>query len=137
MSVYAKPDVVNECLSPPTSSSCRCKALVHRGGAHIVWLARPFTCEGLASQTSTQYYSHGISSPYRAPLLTFSPTNALLTSRFKLKRVRYSELGCKGHVNTLHGLLCSVANNDSRTGTGRVTTFISEVILSDILFDNY
>ena len=39
MSVYARPDVVKECLSPPTSSSCRCKALVHRGGTHIVWLA--------------------------------------------------------------------------------------------------
>ena len=26
---------VKECLSPPTSSSCRCKAWVHRGGTHM------------------------------------------------------------------------------------------------------
>ena len=43
--------------------------------------------------------------------------------------------------NKLHG---SVANNDSRTGTGRVysiicfiATFIPEVKLSDVLFDNH
>ena len=29
-----RPDVVKECLSPPTSSSCRCKAWVHRGRTH-------------------------------------------------------------------------------------------------------
>ena len=56
VSVYARRDVVKECLSPSTSSTCRYKALVHRSGtqSHIVWLARPFTCvEGLASQIST------------------------------------------------------------------------------------
>ena len=50
--------------------------------------------------------------------------------------------------NKLHGLLCLVANNDSRlvlvtgTGTGSlysimIHTFIPEVKLSDVLFDNH
>ena len=114
MSVYARPDVVKECLSPPTSSSCRCKALVHRGGTH---LARPFTCEGLANQTSTHTVVD-LKLLYPAPL---SQLTALLTSRFKKSEI-IGAIVVRDMSNKLHGLLCSVANSDSRTGTGRVYT---------------
>ena len=39
--------------------------------------------------------------------------------------------------NKLHGLLCLVANNDSRLVLVLVHTFIPEVKLSDVLFDNH
>ena len=123
MSVYARPDVVKECLSPPTSSSCRCKAWVHRGGTH----------------TGSQVHIYNSS-------INFFANNFGKRLDHVSKRVRYSELGCKGHVQqaawpSLFSI--ELTMHDSRLVLVLVVysimihTFIPEVKLSDVLFDNH